>query len=283
MSHIKLLLGVVAAITLSTLTKSANAADSCATAIKKVGAWGELVNLQNETPVPHFPQAARSKVKVMHLGYGLAWAPYSTGAVIVKIRHRWPEPSTAHAKQGFPGGDRIDLERPTYQSPCDKKTKKHYSANVSIEEYVDQHFYGIRSHSMDKFHADVGLRRHLGPFLWFFTRETDVCKNTYDLETRGVFLYSDNPRVASEQERNERRAAILAKQAGFITSAFAGEAKYYKDQLETKIIPYQREDEYSCVSFNLSIPKGAGTTEIEIVDADFPVFGQNWQIKWNHN
>lgn len=255
------------------------AAGSCAAYAQSL-AMGNLVNLRDGSAIPPF--GASSKVPSLQLAYGVAWAPGETGAMVVKIRHRWPEATPRKNNEAFPGKSLIHLERSKYVSPCTNAAKEPYNRNVPLQEYVDQHYYGLRRSSMDEFHADVGVRHRTGPFLFFWTRETEYCKRTFDTSTRGRFLYSDDGRIATESEVTERRFAEVRQQAGFVGTAFAGETEQYKDQLSTKILPYRKEDSNPCVSFKVDVPRGVDTTDVEMLDADVG-FSRKWQIKWEQN
>jgi hypothetical protein len=262
------------------------AVDACEAVRQSIGAGtSQLINMISRDIVVQFGGTSPSKPSDLHLAYVVPRSPNPTGALIVKARHQLPKDANAKSSEGFPSGDFIRVQRPGYTSPCTNHWKGPYDTNVKLEHYVDQHYYGIGYPSMEEFHADVGYRnRQYSAFGVTFDRS--VCKNTYDPESRGYFLYSENPRIATYAETTIRRTAKLAKQVGFIGEAFADQAPRYRDKLHTSIIPYKRANPTSdnCVSFDVAVPDKAGKTEIEIIDTDEGSgFHTTWQINWQQN
>lgn len=261
------------------------AVDTCEAVRQRIGAGpGQLINLKTESVIAQSSGTPLSKPSDLRLAYIVPNSQNPTGALIVKARHQLPKDANAKNSEGFPSGDLIRLRRPAYTSPCTNRSKGAYDTSVKLEHYVDQHYYGINYTSMDDFHADVGYRnRRVTVLSVQFDRR--VCKNTYDPESRASFLYSGepNPMIATDNETYVRRAAILAKQVGFISEAFADQAPRYKDKLHTSIVPYTRANRTSdnCVSFEIAVPDKAGKTDIEIIDADEG--RSTWQISWGQN
>lgn len=245
---------------------------------------GQLLNLGTGSLVAGF--AARlPRPRSLHVAYVVPSSGNLTGAFIVKVRHQLPKDASARSSEGFPSGDYIRLQRPGHASACTNQWRAPYDQSIKLEHYIDEHYYGIKYQSMDEFHAEIGYReRQYSVAGVKFSR--NICRNTYDPETRADFLYSDNPHIASYAETATRRTATLAKQAGFISDAFADEAPRYRDKLNTAIIPYRRINASSdnCASFEIDIPEKAGQTDIEIIDADEGLgFHHSWQIDWQQN
>lgn len=256
------------------------AVDACASLRSDLASAGGQVFAERSTaPVAQFGGTAlqRPNVSGLRLAYVIQSGGNETGALIVKARHQLPVTANAKNSEGFPAGDMIQLSRSEYISPCKKQTFKSWSQKVRLEQYVDQHYYGTNYSWKKEFHADSSHR--VQPLFWGLTR--GICKNTYDPETRSSFLYSDNPMIATDAQALGRQMEIAASKTGLIGAAFADTAEFYRSKLHTAIIPYDRRKlaPKNCVSFDLDVPKEAGSTKLEIVDSELGT-RQSWQIEW---
>lgn len=279
----KALIALAAAVLAAT---QSDAAELCpGNGVVTTARSGQLIDLTNQIPLQEGSEHAVSKRSSIRLGYVVPGSENLTGALVVKVRHRWLPDRNGNG--AFPGANFIRLERPVYTSPCDSKDRIAYGPReVRLEHYVDRHYYGLPHSSMSGFHADVGHRPYEVSY-GLFTRPTTVCRRTSDDAIRGQFLYSDRVAIADEREVATRRADIGRTPNAFIGAAFA-EPSRYKDKLQTYIIPYRKRDMVSphCFAFGITVPERTVSTDVSVIDADAgygSAFQTTWKLSWRQN
>jgi|GEM_PF-3702808 len=224
----------------------------------------------------------------LSFGYIVPAHAYSSGVVILKIRHHVVASAPPAATP-----QRITMSRSAYRSPCVGKPDREITGagySPDVTQYRNYHLYQLPDASMDRVHADLGNR----PKGWWGESD-NRCVSTSSWDIRPQLLFEDDPserRVIGVVDYFGNRVSAALQAPKVNDSAVAAPAAYttYRD-LAVQIIPYRKSpDQLFCVSLSVGpVPLNADWTDIMIIDADDARYPRDtlvdpqssWRLQWN--
>jgi hypothetical protein len=227
------------------------------------------------------------KRQSLSLAYIIPAHAYSSGVVILKVRHRVI--STTPPPDANP---KIAMSRTAYRTPCAGQPEAEmpgFSYSPDVAQYRSYHLYSQPDAQMDRVHAALGNR----PKGWWGERD-NRCVSTSSWDIRPQLLFEDNSerRVIGFGDYASNRVATALRSTNVSPTAVAAPVAYsdYRD-LAVRIIPYRKApDQPFCV--NISVDPGPATaswTEVMIIDADDARYPRDaladpqksWRFQWN--
>lgn len=223
----------------------------------------------------------------LNLGYIIPAHAYSSGVVILKVRHRVI--SSAPPPVANPG---IAMSRTSYRTPCAGQPDVEmpgFSYSPDVAQYRGYHLYSLPDAQMDRVHADLGNR----PKGWYGERD-NRCVSTSSWDIRPQLLFEDNSerRVIGIGEYTGNRVSTALRSTNVNAPAVAAPIAYsdYRD-MAVRIIPYRKApDQPFCVNISVdSGPAATISTEVMIIDADDARYPRDlladpqksWRFQWN--
>jgi hypothetical protein len=221
------------------------------------------------------------KRKTLYLAYIIPSQGYTSGALIIKVRHKF----SGAERQANP---KINISRDDYSTPCSGKENEEfsdYAATVSTREYRGYHRFGLPAdddlgNRLDKLHADIGDRTPL----WKRDGEVKRCAATNDPDISLEFLFGN----LSEREPpsiGEQIADQVERTREALGASYNAPPEYANYQyLSVHVVPYSKEaNKPSCYAFPVDVPEQASETDIMIIDADdarYPLILHDPQSSW---
>ena len=227
------------------------------------------------------------KRQSLSLAYIIPAHAYSSGVVILKVRHRvitTTPPPDANPK--------IAMSRTAYRTPCAGPAG---SGNAGVLLLARRGAIQKLSSLQPARRPDGSRTRRLGnrPKGWWGERD-NRCVSTSSWDIRPQLLFEDNSErhVIGFGDYASNRVATALRSTNVNSTAVAAPVAYsdYRD-LAVRIIPYRKApDQPFCV--NISVDPGPATaswTEVMIIDADDARYPRDpladpqksWRFQWN--